>query len=247
PRSQIPLLCDCLSTEAKAEFCGSWQSWSYRCHGNASMFIIVTWAVHVLSRKKAGRVGVEASDRELPYPKAESLLSGRDGVQGRRQDSVKLTTTQTMSYVISAGVAFPIADKRREHKCPICEKTYPAANKLRYHLKLHSQHPSFICEHCGKEFRRKDRLTAHEKIHSPNRKKSVCVHCGQQFLKSTSLREHLASKHGREEGSKFQTPQGPPGEADHGRSSSSTGSRTLDIPMDEDKEAVRLYMERYGG
>jgi uncharacterized Zn-finger protein len=39
------------------------------------------------------------------------------------------------------------------HKCSECDKTFANKNSLRDHMKLHQEsRPSFVCEHCGKEF-----------------------------------------------------------------------------------------------
>lgn len=40
-------------------------------------------------------------------------------------------------------------------KCPDCGLTFPRSDKLRLHMLKHSNHREFMCETCGKQFKRK--------------------------------------------------------------------------------------------
>ena len=41
------------------------------------------------------------------------------------------------------------------HSCPDCGKTFPRPDKLKLHRLRHSTHREFMCENCGRQFKRK--------------------------------------------------------------------------------------------
>lgn len=49
-------------------------------------------------------------------------------------------------------------------------EVFPRLDKLKLHMLCHSDHKEFLCQICGKQFKRKDKLKEHlQRMHSPNR------------------------------------------------------------------------------
>ena len=56
-------------------------------------------------------------------------------------------------------------------ECPECDKKYSCSASLRIHkLHKHTEAQSFTCEHCGKEFNRKEKLMHHLTLHTGEKK-----------------------------------------------------------------------------
>lgn len=49
-------------------------------------------------------------------------------------------------------------------ECTICKKTFTRQDILKKHIAKHNEKKKHRCEKCGKDFKRKDDKTCHERI-----------------------------------------------------------------------------------
>ncbi|XP_023328396.1 zinc finger protein 675 [Eurytemora carolleeae] len=98
--------------------------------------------------------------------------------------------------LMHGGVGLPdnilqTASKSRKHQCHLCVKTFSNNSLLQAHLRKHDNNPSFVCDHCGKGFYRKDRLAVHTRSVHLGMKNFACDLCEKKFIDSYKLRRHL--------------------------------------------------------
>ncbi|XP_016098617.1 zinc finger and BTB domain-containing protein 41-like [Sinocyclocheilus grahami] len=110
--------------------------------------------------------------------------------------------------------------KRKEHKCPFCNKLHASKKTLsrhvkscgnaimdflrcclllllfcfRLHLRVHHEDKRYECDECGKTFIRHDHLKKHKKIHTGERAHQ-CEECGKCFRRADHLTVHYKSIH----------------------------------------------------
>lgn len=85
----------------------------------------------------------------------------------------------------------PTSEKKRQHLCEICGKTYGKTSHLRAHLRGHNNEKPFVCDwtHCKKRFTRSDELQRHRRTHT-GEKNFQCSQCGKRFIRSDHLKKH---------------------------------------------------------
>ena len=77
-------------------------------------------------------------------------------------------------------------------QCEICGKSV-LANRLKFHLALHSGVKSYLCEHCGRSFSLRCYLAQHMRInHSQieRPKPFICAYCGYASSSKDKLGIH---------------------------------------------------------
>ena len=80
-----------------------------------------------------------------------------------------------------------------EDLCLVCGKTVSRKNFAR-HQKSHSDEKNYVCFHCAKKFKTRDKLNQHMKTHrQPTLKK--CQHCSKELFSDSALRKHIMTKH----------------------------------------------------
>lgn len=86
-----------------------------------------------------------------------------------------------------------------EFICRICNVSYK--KKISFEKHNSSKHGPdavrFICSQCGKEFKERNILKNHEKIHLPDelKLKHPCSYCGKKFVNGHCLKIHIARVH----------------------------------------------------
>lgn len=68
----------------------------------------------------------------------------------------------------------------RNHKCPICQKSFSTKSSLKNHTAIHSEERLFQCEVCAKTFKTNRRLYVHKFSHATE-EKYQCEICLQKF------------------------------------------------------------------
>ncbi|XP_058461901.1 zinc finger protein 431-like [Malaya genurostris] len=83
----------------------------------------------------------------------------------------------------------------KKYRCDYCGKGHNTSDDLRLHINIqHNAAYLFPCDVCGLEFKRKDILNSHQKIHS-DAKDYQCDVCDKQFKKVCSLNRHRKTVH----------------------------------------------------
>uniref|UniRef100_A0A6B2ECK4 C2h2-type zn-finger protein n=1 Tax=Phlebotomus kandelakii TaxID=1109342 RepID=A0A6B2ECK4_9DIPT len=76
------------------------------------------------------------------------------------------------------------------YACPHCGKKFGAKENMQTHIRIiHIGSKTFICEECGKTFRKKCQLTAHQITHSEDRT-FQCSFCPKKFKDRLALKRH---------------------------------------------------------
>ena len=89
--------------------------------------------------------------------------------------------------------------KARNHKCPICLKSFITNGNLLCHMTTHTTEKPFSCTKCNNTFKRKSSLKDHMVRHI-GKKLHPCKDCGKMFLTRS-----YASTHKRQYERKQQT------------------------------------------
>ena len=78
-----------------------------------------------------------------------------------------------------------------EHKCQHCGKCFSVRSRLTAHLVAHTKERPFECKDCGKFFSSQGGLYNHGGVHNPLK----CDHCDRLFAQKSSLKYHIESVH----------------------------------------------------
>ena len=73
--------------------------------------------------------------------------------------------------------------------CSICGIGFVTKSSLYNHRMCHKDQKQHKCEHCGKEFNRRDSFNEHVLIHVGPRHK--CPHCAKEFVQKSNLKRHV--------------------------------------------------------
>eukprot|EP00090_Calanus_glacialis_P009775 TRINITY_DN18185_c0_g1_i1.p1 TRINITY_DN18185_c0_g1~~TRINITY_DN18185_c0_g1_i1.p1 ORF type:complete len:1354 (+),score=313.68 TRINITY_DN18185_c0_g1_i1:64-4125(+) len=73
--------------------------------------------------------------------------------------------------------------------CSICGLGFVTKSSLYNHRMCHKNQKQHKCEHCGKEFNRRDSFNEHVLIHIGPRHK--CPHCAKEFVQKSNLKRHV--------------------------------------------------------
>lgn len=83
--------------------------------------------------------------------------------------------------------------------CRLCNVSYKKKSAYDKHLTIKHGPGAvrFICSQCGKEFKERNILKNHEKIHLPDelKLKHPCIYCGKKFVNGHCLKIHIARVH----------------------------------------------------
>ncbi|XP_053312156.1 zinc finger protein 850-like [Spea bombifrons] len=83
----------------------------------------------------------------------------------------------------------PALGVQRDHRCGICQVTFPGPNELRRHLGSHSGERRYPCRECGRTFSCNYFLVRHQRTHSGERP-FACPQCNKSFKCSSVLHRH---------------------------------------------------------
>lgn len=75
------------------------------------------------------------------------------------------------------------------YHCDACGQGFLRSEGLRVHTRVHTGERPYVCILCGKAYTRKDKLTRHAIVHTGERP-FVCQHCGKSFTRKDKMQRH---------------------------------------------------------
>ncbi|XP_015273707.1 PREDICTED: zinc finger protein 397-like [Gekko japonicus] len=88
-----------------------------------------------------------------------------------------------------ANVHFPKHSSMKASKCFQCGKYFRYKSQLLAHQRTHAGENLFECSQCGKRFNQSGSLQWHQRIHTGD-KPFECLDCGKRFRQSCNLQQH---------------------------------------------------------
>lgn len=82
-----------------------------------------------------------------------------------------------------------------EHRCRICQRSFPGQQELLVHFQGHRQGNQYRCDRCGHLTRTANKLVEHVRVHTGERP-FTCDRCPYSAKRRDSLRLHCKVKHG---------------------------------------------------
>lgn len=75
------------------------------------------------------------------------------------------------------------------YQCEYCEKQFKTREKVRIHTKIHTEERAFGCDICGFQYRRREHLIRHYRRHT-NERPYRCLECGKSYMRAEHLKRH---------------------------------------------------------
>nr|XP_046236983.1 uncharacterized protein LOC124054707 isoform X2 [Scatophagus argus] len=94
----------------------------------------------------------------------------------------------------SVAVATQLETSTSEHRCRICQRSFPGQQELLVHFQGHRQGNQYRCDRCGHLTRTANKLVEHVRVHTGERP-FTCDLCPYSAKRRDSLRLHCKVKH----------------------------------------------------
>lgn len=75
------------------------------------------------------------------------------------------------------------------YQCEYCEKQFKSRDKVRIHTKIHTEERAFTCDICDARYRRREHLVRHYRAHT-NERPYQCLECGKSYMRAEHLKRH---------------------------------------------------------
>ncbi|XP_054912065.1 zinc finger protein 169-like [Poeciliopsis prolifica] len=98
------------------------------------------------------------------------------------------------SRALPVAVATPPEQSTSEHRCRICQRSFPGQPELLAHFQGHRQGNQYRCDRCGHLTRTANKLVEHVRVHTGERP-FTCGLCPYSAKRRDSLRLHCKVKH----------------------------------------------------
>ncbi|XP_029940317.1 zinc finger protein 219-like [Salarias fasciatus] len=96
---------------------------------------------------------------------------------------------------LAVAVATQPEKSTSEHRCRICQRSFPGQQELLVHFQGHRQGNQYRCDRCGHLTRTANKLVEHVRVHTGERP-FTCDLCPYSAKRRDSLRLHRKVKHG---------------------------------------------------
>ncbi|XP_062239523.1 uncharacterized protein LOC133949612 [Platichthys flesus] len=127
---------------------------------------------------------------------ADTHLHSDSGVSGdvRCPITPPATITASSSSALAVAMATPPEKSTSEHRCRICQRSFPGQQELLVHFQGHRQGNQYRCDRCGHLTRTANKLVEHVRVHTGERP-FTCDLCPYSAKRRDSLRLHCKVKH----------------------------------------------------
>lgn len=100
----------------------------------------------------------------------------------------------TSCSALSVAMATQPENSTSEHRCRICQRSFPGQQELLIHFQGHRQGNQYRCDRCGHLTRTANKLVEHVRVHTGERP-FTCDLCPYSAKRRDSLRLHCKVKH----------------------------------------------------
>ncbi|KAL6118315.1 uncharacterized protein ACO6RY_03136 [Pungitius sinensis] len=114
--------------------------------------------------------------------------------QGNAAPRCPVTTPAASGSTPSVAVATQFQNSTSEHRCRICQRSFPGQQELQVHFQGHRQGNQYRCDRCGHLTRTANKLVEHVRVHTGERP-FTCDLCPYSAKRRDSLRLHCKVKH----------------------------------------------------
>ncbi|XP_029382737.1 zinc finger Y-chromosomal protein-like [Echeneis naucrates] len=104
------------------------------------------------------------------------------------------TTAAASSSTLAVAMATQAEKSTSEHRCRICQRSFPGQQELLVHFQGHRQGNQYRCDRCGHLTRTANKLVEHVRVHTGERP-FTCDLCPYSAKRRDSLRLHCKVKH----------------------------------------------------
>ncbi|XP_068239012.1 uncharacterized protein [Palaemon carinicauda] len=178
------------------EFCNS-NSGSDSSSTNPNSAFKPLHEVKVKSEEDGGTEQGRRENESLVPSIALTPLSTNKAHQGHKSKSGERWDAKKICNI--CGKILSRGDKLKNHirthtnnfpyHCDACGQGFLRSEGLRVHTRIHTGERPYVCMLCGKAYTRKDKLTRHAIIHTGERP-FVCQHCGKSFTRKDKMQRH---------------------------------------------------------
>nr|XP_020442299.1 zinc finger protein 827-like [Monopterus albus] len=126
---------------------------------------------------------------------ADTHIQGDTGAGEDMRCPVNLpAATAASSSALAVAMATQQEKSTSEHRCRICQRSFPGQQELLVHFQGHRQGNQYRCDRCGHLTRTANKLVEHVRVHTGERP-FTCDLCPYSAKRRDSLRLHCKVKH----------------------------------------------------
>ncbi|KAK2863280.1 hypothetical protein Q5P01_002813 [Channa striata] len=121
-------------------------------------------------------------------------IHGETGISREMRCPVAPPAAATSSSAPAVAMATQPEKSTSEHRCRICQRSFPGQQELLVHFQGHRQGNQYRCDRCGHLTRTANKLVEHVRVHTGERPFN-CDLCPYSAKRRDSLRLHCKVKH----------------------------------------------------